>query len=151
MLRSMHLEFCPTVTTLSSDDGAVVTVGPSPAALADASIRHQPPTAGELEHAIDIVEDALMAAKAVRSSGGVLMTFEATLRQFPGLDAVGATLSRDAVEALFQQLASVALGMPDPGGAVFVDREVADALLITREYMHHLGFESIRMERASSS
>jgi len=149
--RWMHLGFSPTVTTLSSVDGAVVTVAPSPAALADTSFRHQPPTAGELEHAIDVVEDALMAAKAPRSSGGGLTTFEATLRQLPGLDAVGATLSRDAVEALFQQLASVALGMPDPGGAVFADREVAAALLITRECMHHLGFESIRMERASPS
>jgi|PlaIllAssembly_1097288.scaffolds.fasta_scaffold134528_2 hypothetical protein len=150
-MRSMHLGFSSTVTTLSSDDGGVVPVAPSPAALADACLRHQPPTAGELEHAIDVVEDALMAAKAPRSSGGGLTTFEATLRQLPGLDAVGATLSRDAVEVLFQQLASVALGMPDPGGAVFADREVAAALLITRECMHHLGFESIRMERASPS
>jgi hypothetical protein len=147
----MHLEFSPTVTTLTSDDGAVVTVGPSAAALADACFHHQPPTAGEREHAIDIVEDVLMAAKAVRSTCGGLTTCETTVRQFPGLDAVGATLSRDAVEALFQQLASVALGMPDPGGAVYADREVAAALLITRECMHHLGFESIRMERASPS
>lgn len=149
-LRSMHLGFSRTLTTLSSDDGGVVTLGPSPAALAHACFGHDPPTAVELEHAIDVVEDALMAAKAARSLGAQLTTFEPTLRQLPGLEAVGATLSRDAVEALFQQLASIALGMPKTGGAVIADREVAAALLITRECMHHLGFGAVRVEPASS-
>jgi hypothetical protein len=142
----MHLGFGPAVTTLSSDDGSVVTLGPSAAALAHACFRHDPPTAVELERAIDVVEDALMAAKVPRMVGARLTTFEPTLRQLPGLETVGATLTRDGVEALFQRLASIALGMPDPGGAVLARREVAAALLMTRECMHHLGFESIRVE-----
>lgn len=144
-LRSMHLGFSPTVTTLSSDGGSVVTLGPSPAALADTCFRHDRPTAVELERAIDVVEDALMAAKPLLSHGAGLTTSEPTLRRLPGLEAIGAALSRDAVEALFQQLASIALGMPNRGEVVVADRNVAAALLITRECMHHLGFESIRI------
>jgi hypothetical protein len=146
----MHLAFSLATTTLSFDDGVVVTLGPSPSALANACIRHDPPTAGELEHAIDVVEDALMAARPPRLDGAGLTAFEPTLRRLPGLEAEGATLSRDDVEALFQQLASMALGMPNRLGAVVADREVAAALVITRECMHHLGFESIRTARASS-
>jgi hypothetical protein len=41
----MHLELDPTETTLSSDDGGVIRLGPSPAALAQACFRHHRPTA----------------------------------------------------------------------------------------------------------
>jgi GTPase involved in cell partitioning and DNA repair len=146
--RAVHLGFSPNGTTLSSDDGGVVAVGPSPAALADACFRHDPPTAVELERAIDIVEDALMAAKAPPGAGAGLTTFEPTLRRLPGLELVGATLSRDAVEMLFQQLASIALGMPAPQGSTLTDRVTAAALLIVRESMHHLDFGTIRIEQA---
>jgi hypothetical protein len=98
----------------------------------------------ELAHAIDVVEDALMAAKWPPFYGSSLSLSEPLLRQLPGLDAPGANLSREAVEALFQQLAATALGRPDPSRAAIAHRELAAALLITRERMHHLGFESIR-------
>lgn len=146
----MHLGFGPTVTTLSSDDGDVVTLGPSPAALADACFRHDRPTAVELERAIDVVEDALMSAKPPLARGAGLTTSEPTLRQLPGLGAVGATLSRDAIEALFQELASIALGMPDPHEPTVTGRDRAASLLILRECMHHLGFDSVRIVHASS-
>jgi hypothetical protein len=129
----MHLRFSTTATTLSSNDGGVHTLGPSPALLADACFRHERPTASELEHAIDVVEDALMAAKFPCLAGAGLTTSEPTLRLLPGFETVGATLSRDDVEALFQQLASIALGMPNPGDAVVARREVAAALLSIRE------------------
>ena len=147
----MHFDFSPTVTTLSSDDGGVVTLGPSPATLAATCFRNGRPTAVELERAIDIVEDALMAAKPPPAPGdGHLTTSEPILRRLPGLEAVGATLSRDAVETLFQQLASFALGMPDPHGAKVAERETAASLLILRECMHHLGFDSVRIVPAPS-
>lgn len=144
----MLLRFGPTLTTLSSDDGGVVDLGPSPAALAAACFRHGAPTAVELERAIDIVEDGLMAAKLPPAQGAGLTTAEPSLLRLPGLDAVGATLSRDAVEALFQQLASVALGMPAPQGSQHMDRDTAAALLILRECMHHLDFASVRVVAA---
>lgn len=142
-LHTMHLRFSPTVTTLSSDDGGVVDLGPSPAALAETCFLRGQPTAVELERAIDIVEDALMAAKVPRFTGAGLTTSEPSLRQLPGLDVVGATLSRDAVEDLFRQLALIALGMPAPQGSQLTDRDTAAALLILRECMHHLDFASV--------
>lgn len=142
----MHLKFGKTVTTLTSGEDGAVTLGPSPAALAERCFRHGPPTAVEIEHAIDIVEDGLMAAKRPIPPPASLTTSEPTLRRLPGLEVVGATLSREAVESLFQQLASIALGMPSRGEAMATDPEVAAALLITRECMHHLGFESIRID-----
>jgi hypothetical protein len=147
----MHLAFGPDVTTLATKDGGEVTLGPSPAALAAACFLHESPTARELEHAIDIVEDALMAGKPPRASGADLTTLEPVLRRLPGLEAMGSALSRDAVEDMFQQLASIASGLPNSSAAVVAGHEVAAALLITRECMHHLDFERIRVERASSS
>ncbi|MBI5259439.1 MAG: hypothetical protein HY855_23250 [Burkholderiales bacterium] len=147
----MQLRFSATATRLESGAGEALTVAPSPAALANTCFRHDPPTGAELEHAIDVIEDALMAVKLQRAHGARLATIEPTLRQLPGLDVEGAVMSRDAIEALFQQLASIALGRPDPGAAVVARREVAAALLITRECMHHLGFESIQVGPASST
>ena len=131
-LRSVHLRFEVAVTTLSLAEGSVFTVGHSPEAPAEACFRRKLPTAIKLERAIDVVEDALMAAKVPRFGGTALSTFEPALRQLPGPETVGATLSRDEVETLFQQLASIALGMPDPTGGMVAHREVAAALLIIR-------------------
>lgn len=148
-LLPMHLEFGPTETTLSSDDGGVIQLGPSPAALAQACFRHHQPTAAELERAIDSVEDALMAAKLPRAHDALLTTAEPVLCQLAGLDIVGNILGRDAIEALFQQLASIALSMPAPRSLTFTDRDSAAALLILRECMHHLGFDAIRIGPAA--
>jgi hypothetical protein len=147
----MHLAFGPEVTRLSTEDGGAVALGPSPAALAAACFGHDPPTARELEQAIDMVEDALMAAKPPRAGGAALTTLEPMLRRLPGLEAMGSALSRGAVEGMFQQLASMASGLPAPGAAVVADRVMAAALLITRECMHHLGFDVIRIGRATST
>jgi hypothetical protein len=61
---------------------------------------------------------------------------------------VGAGLTRDAVEALFQRLASRALVMPVATAELPHGREVAAALLILRECMRHLGFD--RVEAAAA-
>lgn len=145
----MHLAFGSEVTTLSTKEGGVVTLGPSPKVLAAACLRHKPPTAREIEHAIDVVEDALMAAHSPRGSGDALTTFEPLLRMLPGLETPGSALSRDGVEQLFQQLVSIASGLPSPIGTVVAHGEAAASLLITRECMHHLDFASIRVERAT--
>jgi hypothetical protein len=147
----MHLAFGPEVTRLSTEDGGAVALGPSPAALAAACFGHDPPTARELEQAIDVVEDALMAARPPLADGHELTTLEPVLRQLPGLATWGSTLSRDAIEGMFQLLASMASGLPTPGAAVIASREVAAAVLITRECMHHLGFEIIRIGRATAA
>lgn len=146
----MHLVFGPRVTTLSSDDGVVVRVPITPAALVAACFQQAQPTSLELERAIDAVEDALTTAPSIKLRDAGLVTFDPSLRRLPGLGVEGATLSRDAVELLFQRLASIASGSPLTGDWVTVDPELAAGLLITREFMHHLGFESLRVARKSS-
>ena len=61
----------------------------------------------------------------------------------PGLATQDASLTRDAVEALFQQLASRALGMPIAAAELPHGRDIAAALLILRECLHHLGFDRV--------
>jgi hypothetical protein len=69
------------------------------------------------------------------------------LAQVAGATAGGSSnVSIETVEGLFQRLASESLGNPAarrglPSGNVFVA-----GVLILREFMHHLGFESITLE-----
>jgi hypothetical protein len=100
------------------------------------------PTPAELERAIDVVEDALAGSRA-QGSRGELVTADPVLLALPGLDGPGATLTRDDVESLFQRLASRALGMPASAAGPPHGRELAAAIIILRECMHHLGFEGV--------
>lgn len=62
------------------------------------------------------------------------------LQVLPGLGLPGAGLERDAVEALFQRLASRTHGMPVASDELPHGRDIAAALLILRKSMHHLDF-----------
>ena len=55
-------------------------------------------------------------------------------------------LTRDAVESLFQRLASRSLGTPVSSDELPPQRDIAAALIILRECMHHLGFDRISAE-----
>jgi exopolyphosphatase/pppGpp-phosphohydrolase len=118
--------------------------------LADETLRHEPPRTVELESAIDVVEDQLTAAVGVvptASSLVLLGPLARQLAQVSGCAEGGAsTVSIETVEGLFQRIASESLGNPAarrglPAGNVFVA-----GVLILREFMHHLGFESITLE-----
>jgi hypothetical protein len=125
--RSTSLEF----------DSRTVTLRVGPQGLADTVLQHDPPTPAELERAIDLVEDALTGLRPGPAGAG-LVTADAVLLALPGLGPQGGSLTRDAVESLFQRLASRALGTPVPEAELPHGREVAAALLILRECMHHL-------------
>jgi hypothetical protein len=55
------------------------------------------------------------------------------------------------VEQLFQQLAAVAEGRPVASSGLPAGRTFAATLLILREFMHHLGFDSIVIEIGDSA
>jgi len=76
--------------------------------------QHDPPTPGELESAIDAVEDALIDWRAQRVEAGTLVISDDTLRLLPGLLPDGTTTIEE-VEARFQRLASASLGHPGAG------------------------------------
>lgn len=110
-----------------------------------ALFRHVPPTSGEIERAIETIEDALMAARLAHARRGLLSTTSPELGSLPGLTGLGDALDLEQVENLFQRLAAAASGVSNVLGDLPADRKSAAALLILRETMHHLGFE--RMQR----
>jgi len=112
--------------------------------VAGGCFAHDPPTPIELERAIDVVEGAIMEARIAYANRGVLETCSAELRKIPGLNSNGATLRRDDIEEMFNRLAAAAHGQRSALGDIPPDPEVAAALIILRECMHHLGFEKIR-------
>jgi exopolyphosphatase/pppGpp-phosphohydrolase len=129
-------------TLLEFEDSRTVTLNVGPQGLADTVLQHDPPTPAELERAIDLVEDALGGLHRV-SAGTGLLTADALLLALPGPGPQGGSLTRDAVELLFQRLASRALGTPVPADELPQGREIAAALLILRECMHHLDFDRV--------
>jgi exopolyphosphatase/pppGpp-phosphohydrolase len=130
-------------TLLEFNAGETVTMAVGPRGLAGDVLRHDPPTPAELERAIDLVEDALSGSRLAQVDRGNLVTADALLQALPGLDTSGASLTLDAVEVLFQRLASRALGTPVAAADLPHGRDIAAALLILRECMHHLGFDRI--------
>lgn len=141
----VHLRLEAQSTALEFDDGRRVTLPIGPRGLAETVLRHDPPTPAELERAIDFVEDALMGVRLAAADRGGLLIVGAPLSALPGLDARGMGLGRDAVESLFQRLASRALGTPVAAAELPHGRDMAAAVLILRESMHHLGFAEVRV------
>jgi hypothetical protein len=115
--------------------------------LADAVLQHEPLKPAELERAIDLVEDALTGLNPAPAGAG-LVSADTLLLGLSGLGPQGGSLTHDAVEFLFQRLASRALGTPVPAAELPHGREIAAALLILRECMHHLGFGGIDIRPA---
>ncbi|GKT22494.1 hypothetical protein [Acidovorax sp. SUPP3334] len=116
-------------------------------ATAAACLRHDPPAEGELEHAIQMVEDAVMPVYAVLPPGTTLYTADAGIRQVALAAGVEAqpemALPLDAVERTFQRLAAVAMGRPPAQEGLPEGTAFAATLLILRECMQHLGFDRI--------
>jgi len=114
--------------------------------------KHDPPTALEMENAIQTVEDELARARTIIAGGSTLFATDAAIREIARLAGVaeGAvqTLSLDAVERTFERLAAVTLGMPASQEGMPSSAAFAATLLIVREFMHHLRFMSIIVRQA---
>jgi exopolyphosphatase/pppGpp-phosphohydrolase len=130
-------------TTLARGTDAGVTLAIGPQRVAEEFFSHELPTPQELERAIDAVEDEMMRVRSMHAEGGELITADATLRLFAIAEASVPMLTIDAVERLFQRLASASLGDPSALRGLPSGREAAAALLILRELMHHLGFSAV--------
>lgn len=140
---AVHLRLQPRSTRLEFGDGRTFTLAVGPRGLADDVLRHDPPTPAELERAIDLVEDALTGWRRLGADASRLVTAHASLLALPGLGAPGVGLDRDAVERLFQRLASRTLGTPIAAAELPRGLDIAAALIILRECMHHLGFDRV--------
>ena len=114
------------------------------------SLRHEPPRPIELEQAIELTEAAVMplAAQFAGSPDLILQGLGASLIAH-GLAAIGIAqmaLTLDEVEALFNRLVSVSQGRPASQERLPTDARFFAALLMLREFMHHLHFEQVTLQ-----
>lgn len=109
--------------------------------------RHQPPTPGELENAIMVVEDEVVRLQALTAHPHPLFTADPAIRDIARMagvtDSPRMVLTLDAVEHSFSLLAALSLGRPAASAGIPATPAFATALLILREFMHHLQFPSI--------
>jgi exopolyphosphatase/pppGpp-phosphohydrolase len=118
--------------------------------LVERCFRHVPPTPIELEHAIEITEELVMPL-ARRYSGNEALTVTGVGAELvsPALTAGGIhgnSVTLDELEVLFNRLAAVSEGLPVSNEALPVKRKIFAAVLILREFMHHLGFQSFSLQ-----
>ena len=132
-------------STLTTQPAVALPVAISYVSVAETFFRHDPPSLGELESAIDAVEDALMNSGAQRVEAGTLVISDDIQRLLPGL-LPDVTTTIEEVEARFQRLASASLGHPGGLADGPLGSEGAAALLILRECMHHLGFTRLMID-----
>jgi hypothetical protein len=130
-------------TTLAASAGVEVVVPAGAAALAWALFRHDPPTSGEIEQAIDAVEDALASTGLRHTQRGDLQAAESQVLDVLGLRVGDVRRTGEQVEMQFQRLASMALGPPAARDAGALSGVGAATRLILRECMHHLGDEGV--------
>ena len=108
--------------------------------VTDQFFKHCPPTAVELERAIEAVENEVMRLHADVPPGcSLALAGEASER----LLEVSEGRRREDVEGIFQRLAAVSLGTPSAGIGLPSDNAFAASVLLLREFMHHLGFEAV--------
>lgn len=150
-----------TVLHIGEEETAVATgVGAEPDAVLVLAIgsrktaadffRHTPPTPGELETAIMVVEDEVTRARSMAAGHPTLLTTDTALRelaQIAGIpDGPELILSLEAVEGLFDLLAALSQGRPASSAGIPADPAFAATLLILREFMHHLKFTAITVK-----
>lgn len=109
--------------------------------------KHTPPTPGELENAIVVVEDEVTRLRAITATASTLVTADAVIREIALVagvpDQSELILALDAVEWTFEQLAAFALGRPASSAGIPANAAFAATLLILREFMCHLQFASV--------
>lgn len=116
-----------------------------------AFFKHTPPTPGDIENAIQVVEDEVTRARPLAAGLPALFTHDARIREMARLagcaDSAAITLTTDQVERLFDQLAARVQGRPASQTDIPDDPAFYASLLILREFLHHLQFPAITVQR----
>lgn len=128
---------------LSGGEGEMAVLALGPDVLAGRHWQQNLPNPLQLERAIDDVEGAIEQSGVVYARRDRLRIAGLFRDLVPQLLSPGAELSRDEIEAEFSKLVSAAHRGPGSGAEVALPGEHAAALLILRELMHHLGFQSL--------
>ncbi len=109
---------------------------------------HNPPTAGEVENAIQVVEDEVMPLHKLLTVDSNLYTLDARILEIAQVSAFeeskqGSILSIQDMEHAFTRLAAIISGRPASQDILPTTNAFAATLLILREVMHHLRFRNI--------
>ncbi|MTK53656.1 hypothetical protein [Paludibacter sp.] len=109
---------------------------------------HTPPTPGEVENAIMVVEDEVMQVSKLIPAGTHLFSSDAAVKEIyaqlePYQQSSDRRLYRHDLEAIFGRLSAIISGRPASSDTLPQTATFAAALLILREVMFHLGFEEI--------
>ena len=131
------------VTTVRAGTVGNVVIGVGADELAEAVFQHDPPSALEIEHAIDRIEDALTASGLRHGDRGDALVDDPPLHAMLGWQGGLGRASREDVERLFQDLAAALPTKPVFLRDVPAGRVAAARLLILRECLQHLGFDRI--------
>lgn len=124
-------------------------IGVGTAATGRGGLRHDPPTPLEMENAIAAIEDEVMPLAGTLARASPLVVSGSAIpdvARCAGKAGDGAiVLELAEVEQLFEQLAAVAEGRPASSSGLPPGTDFAATLLILREFMHHLGFDSVTL------
>lgn len=112
--------------------------------------KHEPPTALELERAIEVIEDALERLRDLIADDLRLLSEDKGVLEIAAFavapDQVASPLNRELVEQTFGRLADIVQGRPASIERLPESRFFAARLLILREFMHHMKFDKITLE-----
>jgi exopolyphosphatase/pppGpp-phosphohydrolase len=107
----------------------------------------KPPTPLAMENAIQWVEDVVMPLHKLVPRGAQLFSVDAVVQEIALQSGVAPTLpqtlSLDAMERTFNRLTAWVEGSPAGQQGLPASNRFAAALLILREFMHHLQFVHI--------
>lgn len=120
-----------------------------------AHLDHAPPTAAELESAIQQIEDDLMPVLRSLPDHGRLATSAPEFWEVVTVAGLGGSpeveLDIATIERLFNRLADSAYGVPAARSGMPAHRSFAAVVLLLREILHHGGFDSVRVTQPSST
>jgi exopolyphosphatase/pppGpp-phosphohydrolase len=109
-----------------------------------------PPAPGEVENAIQVVEDEVMPLHKLLIPNSNLYTLDEKIREIAVLAVFkeykpGMILERTDMERVFNRLAAIISGRPASQDVLPTATTFASTILILREVMHHLGFPDITL------
>ena len=113
--------------------------------------RYYPPTAGEVEEAIQIIEDEVMTLSKRLPADSSLYSFDSGIREITLLTGSSSAntdstiFTRTDIELVFGRLASIITGRPLSSDNLPATKSFAATLLILREVMFHLKFMGIKI------
>ena len=111
--------------------------------------KHNPPTPLEIENAIMVVEDEVTRARGLTVGPATLYSTDELVVKLANMagcvDELPITLAIEEVETLFDQFAARSEGRPSTQVGLPDDPKFSAALLILREFMHHLKFDEIKL------